>query len=168
MFIKNLWFLKPIQFATQGQWWSILSTQTPHCRQWCVLSGLNFKQWGQKRLLALFNALTTASWWTFCATKSSFSGSVCCVSSFDCDLGEFFGNSPASNFPVGSPLIVPRGKIGSLYCFFSSTTSFWDSLSSLFDSIVPRWLPFVIFVKYDLAECSCKYYQTKHRTWNWH
>ena len=24
---KYLWFLKPIQFPTHGQWWSILSTQ---------------------------------------------------------------------------------------------------------------------------------------------
>ena len=44
--LNNLFF--PTQFATQGQWWSILWTQKLHSLQWCALIGFilsHFKQY---------------------------------------------------------------------------------------------------------------------------
>lgn len=38
--MKNLWLWKPMQLPTQGQWWSMRSTQRSHREQWCVRGGL--------------------------------------------------------------------------------------------------------------------------------
>lgn len=46
---KGLWLRRPTQVASQGQWWSILSTQRRQVEQWCARSGLRAWHFLQKR-----------------------------------------------------------------------------------------------------------------------
>lgn len=48
---KNLWFLSPTQFPSQGQWWSYRRTQRPQSSQCLARNGCNIAQYPQRRNL---------------------------------------------------------------------------------------------------------------------